>query len=696
MDCEAECLVEGTAFCDSICGNEKNAAQEEKQQNILYLSPEGSDENDGGIYTPIATLQEAKRRVRAMISQDVCGEITVCLKAGVYYLEHMLELDETDCFHDGRKIRYCGFPEEDVTIVGGQPAENWEICKDGKVRTFVGKNVDFHTLFVNGMLKQPAKSAGMENLPEQFELAHTSAYFSHGWFSEVLPVASYDRESNEVTTGILKADTAAKANYLQGAVEFLKQKEDWALGMDGYLYYIPGENDPMEIIIPSAERIFSLCGQKEQPIENIIIENIHFTVSDFGSYFTAQGGRGKDGYDDPENTQAALYLENAKNCVIRNCHLEHCGVNAISMEGASTRNRLENNRIEKTGYAGIHCQGNWIDTTEYINHHHFIFNNEISQVGSFAVHGAGIYLLGSGHNHIYRNLIYDTPRYGISMKGARYGRWKVECGRNQNDEISFEEHWDYLHSRNNLIEGNEIYDAGKNSLDGGGVEAWGPGRDNVIDYNLVYNFYNGIPTRNWKGHGIFMDDATHYFTVTNNIVYESGKQGADASTFMKSIGIIVRNNIFDVTNTHQGAANISPYLEPCRDQVFYNNIVYADPKGGIDEEGKFVEAGSHDRRVYTCDFTAAAMPTEHIIAYMDKNLYFNTSGKLLVSRDNSKPDQDILWEDFVAESGHDKNSICADPLFEDAAKRNYELKDHSPAFALGIHRINMKKMGLMR
>ena len=229
-------------------------------------------------------------------------------------------------------------------------------------------------------------------------------------------------------------------------------------------------------------------------------------------------------------------------------------------------------------------------------------------MGCFVVHGAGIYLLGSGHNHIFRNLVHDSSRYGIRIKGARYGCWPSDCGRNLNHEISFEEHWDYLHSRNNLIEGNEVYDTGKKSLDGGGVEAWGPGKNNVIDYNLIYNYYNGKPTLGWKGHGIFFDDACHYFTATNNIVYESKKQGADAGIFMKSIGTVVRNNVFDVTNTHQGAANISPYQELCRDQIFLNKIVYADPVGGIGEDGASVEHGSTDRRMYTCDSTASTDP----------------------------------------------------------------------------------------
>lgn len=471
-----------------------------------------------------------------------------------------------------------------------------------------------------------------------------------------------------------------------GSTDFIKQDCDWAPGNDGYIYCKNASEH--EIILPMVKDIFYLEGAK-----NITIRGLQLSITDRAENFTAQGGRGKEGFDDYDNTHAAIYLSNSTGCTICQNTIENCALNGVAIQGSSENNSIISNCIADIGFAGIHLSGNWIDTAIYNNKHNLVKNNKIHEVGIFAVNGAGIYILGSGHNHICNNLVHDTPRYGISMKGARYGCWQSDCGRNLNNEISFAEHFDYLHSRNNLIEANHIYNAGKNSLDGGGIEAWSPGKYNVIDHNLVYDFYNGIPTTNWKGHGIFLDDATHYTTVTNNIVYEANKQGADASTFMKSIEVYVRNNIFDVTNTHQGAANISPYLDPCGYQTFTNNIVYADPKGGIGEDGQFIENGSLDRRVYTYDVLGARAQKDPPIKYLDKNIYFNTKGKLVVSRDNSNPDKDIAWEDFVKQTGFDKESIIADPMFTDAKNRNYTLLPQSPAFALGFKNIDMKKIG---
>lgn len=695
-ECRMYGNLEGTAFWGAYTGEkEQPAGKASTYARKLYLSVAGEDGNEGTINSPLCTVGEAQRRVREWIHKKDIGNIEIVFRGGTYYLDAPVSLTEEDCFHDGRTVTYTCYREEPVKLVGGNPVEGWEAWERGIVRAFVGEK-QFHVLFVNGELRLPAKAEGDGEMPDIRELRNVYACYSHGFFSEILPVQEIEASTGEVKTAISKSSYSYVPDALMGAVAFIKEPGDWALGTDGYLYYMPGEKDAMEIVIPSGSRIFSLVGTRSVPVEHVIFEGLEFQVTDMGMYLTAQGGRGKEGYDESENVHGALYLENARECVIRKNRFSDCGLNAISLEGASQRNRIEHNQIERMGYAGIHCQGSWIDTKEYINRNNLIFNNHISQVGGLVVHGAGIYLLGSGHNHIYRNLIHDSSRYGISMKGARYGCWAQECGRNLNQEIPFEEHWDYLHSRNNLIEGNEIHDTGTKSLDGGGVEAWGPGKNNVIDYNLVFDYYNGQPTLGWKGHGIFLDDACHYFTVTNNIVYESKKQGADAGIFMKSISDVVRNNIFDVTNTHQGAANISPYVEPCRDQIFTNNIVYADPVGGIGEDGAFVEDGSRDRRMYTCDNTAASDPEEPSIAYIDKNLYFNTSGRLLVSLDNQKPEKDMLWEDYAETAGCDQNSICADPLFVDAKKQNYTLAENSPAYALGFHDIDRSRIGMMK
>lgn len=699
--CSTSGTIVGTSMVGGIAGlSDENGVEREnhsscvimstdpyfakgKPATALFVAPNGSDENEGSKEFPLKTIAAAVQKLGEILRRGSRGDSTVWIRGGDYYVEEPIQLTKELGFAGRHRVGFYVYPGEKANLIGGIPVLTWEPHQGSIQKAYVGE-IRCKYLSVDGKLRMPAQTAQWRDL--RFDLSNVYGYFSHGWFSEILKVTEIKK--GEVNTAIPKSAFSHEANHLMGAIEFIKEDGDWAIGNDGYVYCKNGESH--EVIVPAVKDIFYLDGAK-----NVIISGLNLAVTDMGENFTAQGGRGKEGFDAPENTHAAIFLNNSKACTIRDNQIENCGLNGVSLQGGSTDNSIVSNSISNIGFTGIHCNGNWIDSIAYNNKHNLIKNNTIHGVGMFAVNGAGIYILGSGHNHVCNNLIHDTPRYGISMKGARYYCWQLDCGRNMDNEISFDEHFDYLHSRNNLIEANHIYNTGKNSLDGGGIEAWGIGRYNVIDYNLIYNFYNGIPTTNWKGHGIFLDDATHYTTVTNNIVYESNRQGADASTFMKSIAVYVRNNIFDVTNTHQGAANISPYLDPCKNQTFTNNIVYADPKGGIGEDGQFVEHGSLDRRIYTYDLTAANSQSDSPIRYLDRNLYFNTGGGLVVSMDNGNPSADIAWPKFVNETGFDQESICADPLFVDAVHRNYQLQPDSPAFKLGFKNINMSKIGLV-
>ena len=70
---------------------------------------------------------------------------------------------------------------------------------------------------------------------------------------------------------------------------------------------------------------------------------------------------------------------------------------------------------------------------------------------------------------------------------------------------------------------------------------------------------------------------------------------------------------------------------------------------------------------------------------MDHNLYYNTTGNPVTFAGASLEE----WR----KGGHDGNSIVADPLFVDAAKRNFTLRPESPAFKLGFRNIDLSTVG---
>jgi hypothetical protein len=51
------------------------------------------------------------------------------------------------------------------------------------------------------------------------------------------------------------------------------------------------------------------------------------------------------------------------------------------------------------------------------------------------------------------------------------------------------------------------------------------------------------------------------------------------------------------------------------------------------------------------------------------------------------------WQSWQSD-GWDKDSVLADPLFENSSDDDYRLKKNSPAWKLGFERIPVEKIGL--
>jgi hypothetical protein len=71
---------------------------------------------------------------------------------------------------------------------------------------------------------------------------------------------------------------------------------------------------------------------------------------------------------------------------------------------------------------------------------------------------------------------------------------------------------------------------------------------------------------------------------------------------------------------------------------------------------------------------------------IDGNLYWNPNHTV-------KFPGDLTLEQWREKRGQDRNSIIADPLFVDAAKRDYRLKPDSPAKQIGFVEFDYTKAG---
>ena len=93
----------------------------EKAGNVLYVSPEGSDDGDGSKEKPFATVEAARDAIRARKSSEGLpdGGITVVLEEGTYYITEPIELTAEDSGEAGKPITYKAAKDAKVSIDGG-------------------------------------------------------------------------------------------------------------------------------------------------------------------------------------------------------------------------------------------------------------------------------------------------------------------------------------------------------------------------------------------------------------------------------------------------------------------------------------------------------------------------------------------------------------------------------------------------
>ncbi len=667
------------------------------QKNIsLYVSCDGCDEcGNGSIEKPFATVPAAQKVVRDAIKNGgLESDAYIFVRGGIYYITETILIGIEDC-DEKYSVYYTNYNNESVRFIGGVPVKGWaDPDGDGIFEADVSDNNDFYALYANGVCLTAAREKNWIGKkvkdPSHIQAVYGSA---SSWFGDVLKVESIDGEN--IKTYIKKCDWSGDLQYLQGAREYISECGEWAIE-DNKVYYKP--NDPSaiesaEIIAGTVGNIFTVKGQYGNPVKNIIISGFNLEMNAFGENLAAHARPQNVTSEFDTNLGALVYLSNAEKVTVRDCRMSNAGYVGVVMQGYAQNNTVYGNDITQTGYAGIFMIGEDPGSPNYCSRCNTISNNKIHEVGNFVGHGAGIYLMNSGENTVTHNEICNVPRYGISMKGIRYGVF----ADNGLGDVPFEDHWKYNQTTKNYFGFNKIYNTGIRSGDGGGIEGWGMGPYNHIDNNIIYNAYRGIPTTGWRGHSIFLDDACHHVKVTNNIVYDENAVAVNASTFVKSIDNYVVNNIFDVSYAKNGAADIQPFICPAGGSVFKNNIVYSGSDGILNDDGSLVDGENNGRIMYVLDDSAngGKVSAFDSLDEMGKNLYFNAKGATQFKIDGKLISLEE-WQNYEKNTHkYESDSIIADPMFVDPDNKNYNLKENSPAFELGFKAIDASTVGLL-
>ena len=299
----------------------------------IWISPKGSDFNDGTRQSPKATLTSALRQAREWRRTEdnrIQGGITIYMEGGTYafYEPFFIRPEDSGTKESPTIIRSVG--DEKVILSGGISIKGWK--KQGKVwvadvPAFNGRPLDFRQLWVNG--KKAVRARDVEDfekmnricsVDEKNEILYVPAVsirrlidnkgnlkakyaemvLHQMWCVANLRIRSVEVQGDSAAIRfhqpesriqfehpwprpMVTTDGHNSAFYLTNARELQDVPGEWYHDMDARkVYYYPREGEKMqeaEVIVPAVETLVRVEGTLDRPVCHIRFEKITFSYT---------------------------------------------------------------------------------------------------------------------------------------------------------------------------------------------------------------------------------------------------------------------------------------------------------------------------------------------------------------------------------------------------------------------------------
>ncbi|RXK58015.1 L-rhamnose mutarotase [Lacibacter luteus] len=301
----------------------------------IYVSPNGSDSNDGSKEKPFATLSKALRKAREMRRLNdatIKDGIHIILRGGNYpVLETIVIRPEDSGTRESSTFIETAENEKPV-LSGGLQISNWKKVTApvnglqtkhqskiwmADVPNVNGNHFNFRQLWVNDVKAVRAKSSNgdamlrilnwnkaeaacvIPTLPfANLDKANGLELFIHQWWEianlrvkkvQVMgdstklffhqPESKIQNEHPWPAPWISK-ETGNSAFYLTNAIQFLDEPGEWYLDATSQkIYYWPRNNENLttaKVIAPFTETLISVEGTIDNPVKNLVIDGISF------------------------------------------------------------------------------------------------------------------------------------------------------------------------------------------------------------------------------------------------------------------------------------------------------------------------------------------------------------------------------------------------------------------------------------
>lgn len=299
----------------------------------IWISPKGSDFNDGTRQSPKATLTSALRQAREWRRTEdnrIQGGITIYMEGGTYafYEPFFIRPEDSGTKESPTVIRSVG--DEKVILSGGISINGWK--KQGKVwvadvPVFNGRPLDFRQLWVNG--KKAVRARDVEDfekmnricsVDEKNEILYVPAVsirrlidnkgnlkakyaemvLHQMWCVANLRIRSVEVQGDSAAIRFHQPESRIQfehpwprpmvttnghnsAFYLTNARELQDVPGEWYHDIDARkVYYYPREGEKMqeaEVIVPAVETLVRVEGTLDRPVCHIRFEKITFSYT---------------------------------------------------------------------------------------------------------------------------------------------------------------------------------------------------------------------------------------------------------------------------------------------------------------------------------------------------------------------------------------------------------------------------------
>jgi len=648
----------------------------------FYVASDGNDAWSGKFEAvnaerhdgPFATLEGARDAIRALKKNGALpeGGVEVVVRGGVYSLDAPFELTAEDSGADGTPITYTAAKGEEVRLVGGKAVTDFKAVSDSAVLNRLDEparaqvlQADLKALGITDF--GSPDGGGMELFFDDNPM--TVARWPNEGFVKIVDIVEKDGHKIHGRAG---SKTGKFVYDGERPKRWVDEKDGW---LHGYWFWdwsdqrqkiesIDTEKSILSVVPPyhgygyrkgQWYYAFNMLTELDAPGEWYVdrdagilyfwppasVESAKTLVSVIPtlvrmkdvSYVTLRGMILE------ASRGTAVTIRDGERDTVAACTIRNTGRAAVSVSGGA-HNTVLGCDMYGMGGGGISLSGGNRTTLDPAGH--CAENNLIHDYGRwYRMYHSAIQLSGVG-NRAAHNLIHNAPHMAIGFGG--------------NDH---------------LIEFNEIHSVCYESNDAGAMYAgrnWTM-RGHVIRYNYLHHI-NGFEGRGCVG--VYLDDMFASAAIESNVFYKVTR----AAFIGGGRDCRVVNNIFvdckpalhvDARALGWAHYHADEWIKEGEEKGTLSGIEYKKPPYS-ERYPEIVNILEDEPKA----------PKGNVIA---RNICWG--GKWDGMEEKAKPY--LKMKD---------NLLDEDPLFVDAEKLDFRLKDDSPAFKLGFKPIPIEKIGL--